>query len=92
MRSSDADRPRPSNRFAGRDLGDEYLFYDAGGEQVHVLNGTAREIYLLCDGERTVATLAARYAERYGLDEVAARRDVDEVLKRLAELDLVCPG
>ena len=34
---------KPAAQVDGRDLGDEYLFYDRDGDRVHVLNETARE-------------------------------------------------
>lgn len=72
-----------------KDLGDEYLLYDTRDEQVHVLNGTARRIYILCDGTKTEEDLAADFAETYRLDEETARRDIDETLSRLLDLGLI---
>jgi len=72
-----------------RDLGDEYLFYDTAGDRVHVLNGTARAIYVLCDGERSETELAAQFAEMYRIDEATAQRDIHETLKQLVELGLI---
>lgn len=82
-------RPQQVNRFLGRDLGDEYVFYDAGGEQVHVLNATARQIYLLCDGSHTVREIVQALASDYGLDESAAREDAVRAIESLATLGLV---
>jgi len=81
--------PRPTGTLKGQDLGDEYLFYDRQGDQVHVLNSTARELYLLCDGTRTTDDLARTLVERYGIEEQTAQRDVDEVLAQLVELGLL---
>jgi PqqD family protein of HPr-rel-A system len=83
------DPPRPTGSLKGQDLGDEYLFYDREGDRVHVLNSTAREIYLRCDGARTAAELAAELVERYGIDEATAQRDVADVLSQLRELGLI---
>ena len=46
-------RLEPTGSLNQRDLGDEFLFYDRDGDRVHVLNGVAREVFLLCDGNRT---------------------------------------
>jgi len=73
-----------------KDLGDEYLFYDTRDEQVHVLNGTARRIYILCDGTKTEEELADAFAETFRLDVPTARRDIEETLMRLLELGLIC--
>jgi PqqD family protein of HPr-rel-A system len=73
----------------GKDLGDEYLFYDATHEQVHVLNATARAIYLLCDGKASVSEIVDRFGARFAVDGPTARRDVEETLERLRSLGLV---
>lgn len=70
----------------GRDLGDEYLIYDRPRDQVHVLNGTARKILLLCDGVHTAEQIAAALAETYGIDEATARDDTKRTLRELSEL------
>ena len=82
--------PRPAPAAQGsRDLGDEFLFYDRDGDQVHVLNGSAREIFLLCDGIRTVAEVAGAFAKRYGTDEALARRDAERIIRELTDLGLL---
>ena len=79
----------PSGTIQGRDLGDEYLFYDRKGDQVHILNGTARTIYLLCDGTRSVEQVARAIAEQYGIDLEQARRDTSEAVDQLIRLGLL---
>ena len=82
-------RPRRSDRFKGKDLGEEYLFYDHDGDHVHVLNATARSIYLECDGRRTVDEIVVEFANMYEIDEQTARRDTENTLKRLLECELI---
>jgi PqqD family protein of HPr-rel-A system len=84
---SEERKPRGTAR--GKDLGDEYLVYADASDEVHVLNSTAREIYLMCDGSRTEAEIAAALAEKYDLDADRARRDTGATLARLAELGLL---
>ncbi len=84
-----APHPRPSGTFDGTDLGDEYLFYDRERDQVHVLNGTAREIFLLLDGSRSEEDVAREVARRYEVDLERAIADVAETLRRLRELGVV---
>ena len=82
--------PRPAAANQGsRDLGDEYLFYDSQGDQVHVLNGSAREIFLLCDGTRTVEEIAEAFSAAYEADAGAARKDADRIIRQLADLGLL---
>lgn len=51
-----------------------------------LLNGTAAEILELCDGERTVADIAATLGAKYQADVAA---DVIEYLSTLAQRELV---
>lgn len=71
---------------SSRDLGDELLIYDRGADEVHMLNGTARELYLLCDGRRTVAEILERFAERYEVDRATADAAGAEALARLTAI------
>ena len=87
-----ATRPRPLDTLEGKDLIDEYIFYDAQGEEVHVLNGIAREIYLLCDGERSVEDLVKNIVDRYEVDEETANRDINDLLQKLIDLKLLDPS
>jgi len=85
-------RPHPTRGILGKDLGDEYLFYDSAQERVHVLNATAREIYLLCDGRASVREIVRRFGAQFDVDDTTARRDVEETLDRLLALGLVDPS
>ena len=73
----------------GRDLGDEYLFYDRDHDRIHVLNVTAREIFLLCDGEHTEDEIGEIVAKRFDVEEDKARVDARELVRALIELGLV---
>ena len=84
-----ASHPAPSHTLQGTDLGDEYLFYDRQQDRVHVLNGTAREIYLLCDGTRSAEEVADVLAQRYAIDVHRALDDTTETIQRLCDLGLL---
>jgi len=81
--------PKPTGSFEGTDLGDEYLFYDRENDRVHVLNTTAREIFLLCDGSRSEDEIAGTLAETYELEQATASKDTQQTLKRLYELGVL---
>jgi hypothetical protein len=81
--------PRPTGSFEGTDLGDEFLFYDREKDRVHVLNNTAREIFLLFDGNRNEGDVARTLAAKYGLDERTALEDTQTTLKQLFELGVL---
>ena len=83
------DRPRPADAVRGKDLGNEYMFYDEDGDHIHVLNGTAREIFILCDGTRTEGDVVRDMLERFEVDEATIRRDVTETIERLLTLNLL---
>ena len=88
MPNNDA-RPKPTEQHMRRDLGDEYIFYDQSGDQVHVLNGSAREIYLLCDGSHTVDEVADVMVERFEVDRDIALADARSIVNQLIEKNLL---
>lgn len=60
--------------------------YDARREFVLVLNRTASDIWLLCDGELTMNQIAETLARAYGTKPDAIRVDVERTLDQfLAE-------
>jgi len=79
----------PKGKAEGRDLDDEYLIYDRPNDRVHVLNGTARDIFLLCDGKNTAAQIVAKLVEKYGVDETTALEDTERTLGELADLGVL---
>ncbi len=89
---SDAIRPRPTGTFREKDLGNEYLFFDNAGKKFHVLNRTAREIYLLCDGARTPRDIARALADRYEVSEIDARQGTKETIGTLVEKGILNAG
>jgi hypothetical protein len=81
--------PKHALDIRGRDLGDEYLFYDATGRRVHVLNHCARRVWIWCDGTRTVTELVDRVMETYSVEEGRAQKDVAGVIQDLLDLGLL---
>ena len=81
--------PKPTGTYEGTDLGDEYLFYDRENDQVHVLNSTAREIFLLCDGQRNEDDISGALAETYDLEPATAVTDTRQTLERLYDLGVL---
>jgi hypothetical protein len=82
-------RQKHHERLTGRDIGEEYLFYDPDTDRVYILNATAREIYLLCNGLRDLDEIAHTIARRYEIDAETADRDCSEAVEQLVELGLV---
>lgn len=82
-------RPQRNEETNPRDLGDECLFYDTEQDRVHILNATAREIYLLCDGNRSIEDVARSFAESNRIDTDTALADTTETVGRLIELGIL---
>ncbi|HKQ61884.1 MAG TPA: PqqD family protein [Candidatus Polarisedimenticolaceae bacterium] len=80
---------RPTEGLMGKDLGDEYLFYDSRTDKVHVLNETARQLYLLCDGTRSVGEVVREFAATYRIDERTAQEDACAAIEQLLELGVL---
>lgn len=82
-------RPKRTEGLVQNDLGDEFLVYDEGGDRIHVLNVTARELFLMCDGKTTISAMAAELTRRFEVEEATARQDVETTLEQLRGLGLV---
>ncbi len=67
----------------------ESLLYNAGRDEASVLNGTATEIWRLCDGVQSVDGIAQVLAQRYGVDRDLLLDDVVQTLLVLRRRGLV---
>jgi len=79
-----AEHERPKARSQGltvQDLDTELMVYDETAARAHCLNATAAMVWRYCDGNTTVATMAARLGADAG-----ASVDDDIVLLALSEL------
>ncbi len=81
--------PRQTRRFLEKDLHEEFLIYDDEGDRVQVLNGTAREIYVRCDGSRSIEDLAREIRAIFEVDEATALRDVEATVRELTRLGIL---
>ena len=80
---------RPSSQLIESEIDGDISLYHPRTEQVVVLNGTASDVWRLCDGERSVEEVAALLASSYGLDEPdAILPDVVKTLSQFAESGL----
>src|SRR3954452_23707175 len=76
------DRPVSNrNDIVVQELADEILIYDLNAAKAFCLNETAKLVYELCDGRRTVSEISR-------LMGVRLKAEVDEDLVRLAIGDL----
>jgi len=92
MTSELGGRPRHADGFTGRDLGDEYVILDRAGDRFYQLNGTAREIYLLCDGSRTADDIAIAMTGSYTVTLETSRRDTAKTIAELQRAGILAPS
>jgi hypothetical protein len=59
--------------------------YDAQNERVLVLNGTASDVWRLCDGEQTLDEIVALLAKAYQIQPDAIRDDVTRTIRQLID-------
>jgi hypothetical protein len=67
----------------------ECLLYSPASDQASVLNRTGTEIWQLCDGTRSIRSIARTLAERYGVDEGLLLDDIAAAVSMLRERGLV---
>lgn len=72
-----------------RQVGEEYMLYDAVGRKVHVLNETAHFVWGLCDGTCDEAAVMVRASEAYGQPAEPLQADIEACLAELRELGLL---
>ena len=84
-----SDRPTRTDRHMTRDLEGELLLYDAADGEIYVLNDTARQICLSCDGRHSVDDLVHEIVSTFDVDEATARTDVEGTLERLMKLGVI---
>ena len=81
------DRPigPPSPSVIETDVKGDISLYDASQERVLVLNGTASDVWLLCDGEQTVGRIVELIAAAYGRDPATIREEVESTIHQFVE-------
>lgn len=67
----------------------ECLLYSAVRDEAATLNRTATEIWELCDGTRSIQSIARTLGDRYGVDEMALLDDVAAAIDVLRTRGLV---
>ena len=72
-----------------REAGGEGILYDTAKKKVHFLNSTATLIWRLCSESHGVAEISDILSERYGVALDVVKRDVEEMLRSLADLQLL---
>jgi hypothetical protein len=73
-----------------RRVGDDIVVIKDDGLSTHVLNKTAGFIWELCDGILGIDDISARLCERFDVSFDEARADIEELIKKLTEIGIMC--
>jgi hypothetical protein len=87
---SDEYKPRRLAGVLHYRLIDEMVIYDPASSQAASLNETARMIWELSDGTRTMAQICNELAEQYGVPPDAIQQDINSGIQLLYDLQLLC--
>ena len=85
-------RPRQRSRIEAHDALHEAVLYDPERDMAFSLNVSAKAIWELCDGRRTVAEISEELGQTLGCSGVELLPDVGAAILYLHELDLVEVG
>jgi len=69
-------------------VGREAILHDARNGQAHVINGSAAQLWALCDG-RPFGELVVAFGALYGRDAATVLEDVQRTLARFEALELL---
>ena len=74
-----------------RVLGEETIVYDTRGQNLHILNPTAHEIWKLCDGSHSLEEISDALTQTFQIDDqsVDVAADVLETVNLFASKDLL---
>jgi hypothetical protein len=89
---STQDKPRHQANVFGCEVLNEMVLYCPGTSDAVSLNESARAIWELCDGTRTVDDICAELADWTGSSPMQLRDDVWRAIDRLQELNLLNCG
>ena len=74
-----------------RELADGAMLYDARSQQVHHLNETAALVWAACARGEAMDQIVAVLCQRYEASVTQARADVQALVGRFGDLDLLLP-
>ena len=80
--------PRARTDVTLQQVGREAILHDGQNGQAHVINGSAAQLWQLCDG-RPLDQLVAAFAALYGREPETVAEDVDRTLARFEALGLL---
>jgi hypothetical protein len=76
--------PRRRDDLQERRIGDDLMVYDPRARMVHVLNGSAAQVYRLCDGSHDLDAIVRHLRAAFQVPEGRdVRRDVIDAIQAL---------
>lgn len=81
----------PATHVIETEIEGDISLYDPSNEQVTVLNGTASDVWALCDGQHGVEDIKRLLAASYGTTESAISDDVERTIESFQKAGLLQP-
>ena len=79
----------PASQVLETEVDGDISIYNPTTEQVTILNETASDVWLLCDGDHTADQIVSLLAASYEIPEADIREQVEETIARLHESGLL---
>lgn len=79
----------PAPKILETEVDGEISIYNPANEQVTILNGTASDVWLLCDGEQTQDEIVSLLASSYQVDEDEIRDEVADAIEEFQNAGLL---
>ncbi len=64
----------------------------ADSGNVTILNETATRVWQLCDGTHTIEQIVRTIADEYGVEQVTAQNDVNDLLEQMLKIEALVLG
>ena len=72
-----------------RQVGDEVVIYNKLSQNVHILNQTAMDIFMLCNGNNEIETITDALQTRYDVPREELSADIIEIIDTFEKLQLL---
>ncbi len=79
----------PTSKILETEVDGEISLYNPTNEQVTILNGTASDVWLLCDGQHTPDEIVSLLARSYQVDEDEIKDEVADAIEEFQEAGLL---
>lgn len=78
-----------SDHITVKEIDGEGILFDPENGSLHILNNTGLFIWRLCDGQRTLSSLAKEVAVEYQVQANCVEDDIKEIVEQLKERQLL---